>query len=113
MYRGASAVMSVPADTEFAAMLVPSCARAKAVAMKKTPARLADPPSWRNEVMRSRGFQIGGPPKMITEEEDTMMPMKDVTANPMGMVKNCDQRAADGLFAKREKSGSFTVLRSA
>lgn len=38
-----------------------------------------------------------------------MMPMKEVTAKPMGMVKNCDHNASLGLRAKREKSGSLTI----
>lgn len=49
MKRGRRAVISVPADTELAAMLVPSWARANAVAMKNTPARFPDPPSSRND----------------------------------------------------------------
>jgi hypothetical protein len=101
--------MSEPADTEFAAMFVPSWARVKAAAMKKTPARLGEPPSSRNEVRRSRGFQIGSPPKMITEEEDTIIPIKEVVAKPMGMVKNWDQSASLGLPAKRLKSASLTT----
>lgn len=38
-------MVSEPAETEFAAMLVPSWASAKAAEMKKTPARLPEPPS--------------------------------------------------------------------
>lgn len=56
---GRRAVVSDPAETEFAAMLVPSWARANAVAMKKTPTRFPDPPSAINFLSRSRGFQIG------------------------------------------------------
>ena len=77
--------MSVPAETEFAAMLVPSWASAKARATKKTPARFWWVPSLRNDWRRSSGFQIGSP-KMTVEEEETMMPMNDVTAKPTGIV---------------------------
>lgn len=49
-----------------------------------------------------------GWPYITVEEEDTMMPMKDVTANPIGMVKSWDHRASEGFLANREKSGSFT-----
>lgn len=44
---------------------------------------------------------------MTVEEEETMMPMKDVSANPIGIVKSCDQNADLGVLAKREKSGSL------
>jgi hypothetical protein len=54
--------------------------------MKNTPARLDDVPSFRKDCKRSRGFQIGSPPKMTTEEEETMMPTKLVKANPAGIV---------------------------
>lgn len=46
---------------------------------------------------------------MTVEDEDTMMPMNEVTAKPIGMVKNCDQSASLGFLAKREKSGSLTM----
>jgi hypothetical protein len=46
---------------------------------------------------------------MTLEEEDTMMPMKEVTANETGMVIICDHRASRGVREKREKSGSFTM----
>lgn len=45
---------------------------------------------------------------MTADDEDTIMPMKDVTAKPRGMVKNCDHSASLGFLAKRAKSGSFT-----
>jgi len=99
--------MSVPALTEFAAMLVPSWARQKAEAMKKTPALFWEPPSSRKDWRRSRGFQMGSPLKMMVEEEETMMPMKEVMAKPQGMVINWDRKASDGFLAKRAKSGSF------
>jgi len=51
--------MSVPAETELAAMLVPNWASAKAVAMKKTPARLECLPSSRKRLRSRSGFQIG------------------------------------------------------
>ena len=65
--------------------------------MKKTPARLLWVPSLRKDWRRSRGFQIGSPWKITVEEEDTMIPTKDVNANPAGMVMSCDQRASLGL----------------
>ena len=43
---------------------------------------------------------------MTVELEDTIIPMNEVTAKPMGMVKNCDQRASFGFLAKRLKSVS-------
>lgn len=46
---------------------------------------------------------------MIVDDEDTMMPIKDVTANPIGIAKSCDQKASLGLPAKRAKSASFTM----
>ncbi len=72
-------------------MSVPSYATTKAAAMKKTPVLLADDPSpgsLRNFESRSRGFQIGSPLKMTTEQEETMMPINDVTPKPIGIVKN-------------------------
>ena len=102
--------MSVPAETELAAMLVPSCASEKAAAMKKTPARFLEPPSSRIKPRRSSGSQTGPVSGYrAAEEEETMMPMKDVKAKPMGMVQSCDQRASLGLPAKREKSGELTM----
>jgi len=63
----------------------------------------------RKEWRRSRGFQIGSPLKITVELEETIMPMKEVTAKPIGIVKSCDQRASLGLRAKRAKSGSLTM----
>jgi hypothetical protein len=63
-------------------------------------------PSLRNDWRRSRGFQIGWP-KITVDDEETMMPMNEVTANPTGIVMSWDQRASFGLRAKRAKSGSF------
>ena len=37
-----------------------------------------------------------------------MIPMKDVTAKPTGMVINWDHSASLGFLAKRAKSGSLT-----
>jgi hypothetical protein len=48
--------------------------------MKKTPALLAEVPSFRKDCRRLSGFQIGSPPKMTTEEELTIKPMKEVSA---------------------------------
>lgn len=57
MYLGIKADKSLPAETEFAAMFTPSCARANARAMKNTPQRVAEFgfPS-RNLPSRSKGF---------------------------------------------------------
>jgi hypothetical protein len=61
-YLGNSAVMSVPAETLLAAMLVPSWASTNAVAMMNTPKRSADVASSRRNCERSsRGFQIAVP----------------------------------------------------
>lgn len=109
MKRGSRAVMSVPAATELAAIFVPSWARIKAAAMKKTPTRLAEPPSFRNEVSNSRGFQIGSPPKITTDDEDTIIPMKQVTPKPMGIVRSWDHLTSLGFLAKRLKSSEFTI----
>jgi hypothetical protein len=56
-YLGINADKSLPADTELAAILTPSWARAKAKAIKKTPQRVAELglPS-RNLLRRSKGF---------------------------------------------------------
>lgn len=79
MNRGRRAVVSEPAETEFAAMFVPSWARANAAAMKKTPVRFPAPPSARNRLSRSMGFQMGS--LYITiDEDDTMIPTNEVSA---------------------------------
>ncbi len=46
---------------------------------------------------------------MTAEEDETIIPMKDVIAKPTGMVMNCDHSASLGFLAKRAKSGSFTI----
>jgi len=46
---------------------------------------------------------------MMADADDTMIPMKDVRAKPIGMVKNCDHKASRGFWAKRAKSGSLTI----
>lgn len=78
--------------------------------MTNTPNLVAldTPSSLRNFSRRERGDQIGSP-KMTVEEEDTIMPMKLVMANPTGIVNNCDHNASLGFLAKRLKSGSFTM----
>ncbi len=106
-YRGSRAVISVPADTELAAMFVPSWARAKAAAMKKTPVRFPEVPSSRKDWRSWRGFQIGSPLKMMVEEDETMMPINEVIPKPTGMVMSCDHKASVGVRANRAKSGSF------
>ena len=108
-YFGKRAVISVPAEMEFAAIFVPSWARQKAEAMKKTPALFLDPPSLRKDSRRTSGFQIGSPLKMMVEDDETMIPMKLVTAKPQGMVINCGRNASDGFLANLEKSGSLTI----
>lgn len=45
----------------------------------------------------------------MAEEEEQMIPMKEVKAKPQGMVISCDQKASLGFPAKREKSGSLTI----
>ena len=46
---------------------------------------------------------------MTVEEDETIMPMKEVIAKPRGIVKSCDHRASLGFLANRAKSGSFTM----
>ena len=43
---------------------------------------------------------------MTVEEDETMIPMKEVIAKPKGMVNNCDHSASLGFFANLAKSGS-------
>jgi len=69
-------------------MLVPSCARANAEAIKNTPARSLEVPSSRKAWRRERGFHIASPPKMTVEEDETIMPMNEVTPKPQGIVIN-------------------------
>lgn len=88
MKRGRRAMMSDPAETELAAIFVPSWARAKPRAMKNTPARVPESGfASRKFDRRSSGFQMGSP-YITVEDEDTMIPMNDVIANPQGMVIN-------------------------
>lgn len=58
------------------------------MAMKNTPARFELVPSSRNDWSRFNGFQIGSPLKITVDEDDTMMPMNEVMANPIGIVNN-------------------------
>ena len=106
MKRGISAVISEPAETEFAAMFVPNCARAKAKEMKKTPARAPLFAPCRYCPKRSSGFQIVSP-KITVEDEETITPMNDVIPKPIGIVRSWDQKASLGVLANLEKSGSF------
>ena len=46
---------------------------------------------------------------MTVEEDETIMPMNEVTAKPTGIVMNCDHSASRGFLAKRAKSGSLTI----
>lgn len=59
--RGRRAVRSVPAETELAAIFVPSCARAKANAIVKTPNLAAPLAPSRNLLKISSGFQRVSP----------------------------------------------------
>jgi hypothetical protein len=68
-------------------MLVPSWARANANDMKKTPALVPDPPPSRKRLSRSRGFQIGSL-YITVDDEETIMPTKEVKAKPQGMANN-------------------------
>lgn len=52
---------------------------------------------------------MGSPLKMTVDEEETMIPMNEVTAKPTGIVMSCDQKASLGFLANREKSGLFTT----
>ena len=67
-------------------MLVPSCANAKAKEMIKTPNLSPELALSRNLVNRSSGFHIGSGGKMTVDEDETMIPMNDVTAKPTGIV---------------------------
>ena len=73
------------AETELAAILVPNCASAKPVEMKNTPARFLDPPSCRKDVSSSNGFQIAWP-NIIVDDDETIIPIKDVSAKQIGMA---------------------------
>ena len=46
---------------------------------------------------------------MTEDDDETIIPMNDVMANPSGIVNNCDHRASLGFRANLEKSGSFTI----
>ena len=41
---------------------------------------------------------------MTVDDDDTIIPMKEVTANPTGIVTSCDHRASFGLVANLAKS---------
>lgn len=108
MNRGNKADISVPAEIEFAAMFVPSCARAKALEMTKTPNRWPESARSRNLPRRSSGFQTGSSYR-TPELEDTIIPMKEVIAKPIGIVNSCDQSASVGLRATRAKSEALRM----
>lgn len=80
----------------------------KAAAMMKTPKRSPELAPSRKRPRSSRGFQTGVPPNMTADEEETMIPINEVMANPTGMVMSCDHNASLGFLAKRAKSGSLT-----
>lgn len=112
IHLGSKAVKSVPAEMELAAMFVPNCARVNAAAMTKTPKRVAPltPGSSKNLVSRVSGDQIGSSlGKMTVAEDVTMIPMKEVTANPHGIERNWGRSASFGRRANRAKSGSLTI----
>lgn len=90
-------------------MLVPSCASANPRAMMKIPKRWPELAPSRNIPSKLRGFHTGPLLKITDDEDDTIIPMNEVTPNPMGMVKSCDHNASFGVRAKREKSGSFMI----
>lgn len=106
--RGSKAVRFVPAETELAAIFVPSCANVKPLAITKTPKRSAELAPSRNRPKSVRGFHISRP-KITLEEDVTMIPMKDVTAKPTGMVTSCDHTVSLGLRENLVKSGLFMI----
>ena len=55
--------------------------------MMKTPNLSPELAPSRKLLRRSKGFQIGLP-YITVEDDDTIMPIKEVTANPTGMVIN-------------------------
>lgn len=70
-----------------AAMLVPSWANAKPLAITKIPNLSAELAFSRNIPSRVRGFQTDWL-KMTFDEEDTTIPINEVTAKPTGIVIN-------------------------
>jgi hypothetical protein len=66
-------------------MFVPSCAKAKPLAMTKIPNLSAELAFSKNIPRRVKGFQTDWL-KMTVAEEDTTIPMKEVTAKPTGIV---------------------------
>lgn len=46
---------------------------------------------------------------MTADEEETMMPMKEVTAKPTGMVMSWGSMALSGRLANLLKSGLFMI----
>lgn len=100
--------MSVPAEMELAEMLVPSWARQKTAAIKKTPVLAPAEPWFKKELSTSRGDQRVSPTMMV-EAEDTMIPMKEVREKARGMVMAWDQTADFLVLEKRVKSGSLTI----
>lgn len=93
--RGSKADRLVPAETELAAIFVPSWASANPAAITKIPNRSAELASSRNISIRIRGFQTDLP-KITLDDEVTTMPINEVTANPTGIVMTCDHTASLG-----------------
>lgn len=85
-------------------MLVPNWAKAKPAPMTKIPNRSAELAPFKNIPRSVSGFQTASP-KITLEEEETMIPINEVTAKPTGMVINCGQKASLGLRAYLAKSG--------
>jgi hypothetical protein len=83
--HGSSAVRLVPAETEFAAILVPNCATANPLEITKIPNLSAELALSRNIPQRVNGFHTAFP-KITLEEDETMIPMNEVIANPTGIV---------------------------
>lgn len=46
---------------------------------------------------------------MTEADDETIIPMNEVTAKPKGMVSSCDHRASLGFRANLEKSGLFMI----
>ena len=45
----------------------------------------------------------------MLDELETITPMNEVSANPIGIVNNCGHIASRGFFANLAKSGSLTI----
>lgn len=106
MNFGSKAVMSVPAEMEFAEMLVPTWANANPRATKKTPALEPLFSESKNLSKTSSGSQYVVPYKIVDAEE-TRIPIRQVMEKQIGIVKSWDQVAERGVLDIRVKSGSL------